>query len=63
MKALAALSKYVGCYDKWKDIINRYQLKWSSEDTIEEFSDVMMDDKRNYSSMLNWLKHMLQLAS
>jgi hypothetical protein len=27
MKALAALSKYLGCYDLWKDIIERYQLK------------------------------------
>jgi hypothetical protein len=35
MKALATLSKYLGCYDKWKDIIERYQLKWSNGDSLE----------------------------
>jgi intergrase/recombinase len=57
MKALATLSKYVGCYDRWKDIIERYQLKWSTEDTLETFNDVMMNDKCNYNSMMEWLKN------
>jgi hypothetical protein len=57
MKALAALSKYVGCYDRWKDIIHRYQLKWSSEDTLEAFNDIMMNSEQNYSSMIEWLKN------
>jgi Archaeal phage integrase len=57
MKALAALSKYVGCYDKWKNIINRYQLKWSTEDTLETFNDVMMNNEQNYTSMIEWLKN------
>jgi hypothetical protein len=56
MKALASLSKYLGCYDKWKDIIERYQLKWSNEDNLEAFNDIMMDNGKNYSSMVNWLK-------
>ncbi len=30
MKALASLSKYLGRYDDWLDIIKRHQLKWSS---------------------------------
>jgi hypothetical protein len=42
MKALSALSKYVGYYDKWKNIVECNQLKWSSEDTVETFGDVMM---------------------
>ncbi|HYX56895.1 MAG TPA: hypothetical protein VE818_12125 [Nitrososphaeraceae archaeon] len=37
IKSLAALSKYLGCYDLWKDIIERYQLKWSNEDAIQLF--------------------------
>jgi hypothetical protein len=57
MKALAALSKYVGCYDRWKNIIHCYQLKWSSEDTVETFNDVMMNDEQNYTSMIGWLKN------
>lgn len=55
MKALATLSKYTGCYDRWKDIINRYQLKWS-EDTVGAFNDAIMNNEQNYSLMINWLK-------
>jgi hypothetical protein len=57
MKALATLSKYLGYYDKWKNIIQRYQLKWSGQDTIEVFNDVMMNGEQNYSSMIEWLKN------
>ena len=57
MKALAALSKYLGYYDKWKNIIQRYQLKWSSEDTFETFNNVMMNNEQNYTSMMDWLKN------
>ena len=56
MKALAALSKYMGCYDIWRDIKESYQLKWSNEDVLEAFDDVMMNDKQNHTSMINWLK-------
>ena len=45
MKALAVLSKYVGCYDRWKNIIPRYQLKWSNADTKGAFNDVMMNNE------------------
>jgi hypothetical protein len=56
MKALATLSKYLGCYDKWKDIKERHQLKWSSEDTLETFR-MFTTGEQNYSSMINWLKN------
>jgi hypothetical protein len=56
MKALAALSKYLGCYDKWNDIRERYQLKWSAKDGLQTFNDRMMNNGENYSSMVNWLK-------
>ena len=37
MKSLAAFSKYLGCYDRWNDIRERYQLKWSNnEDSLQE---------------------------
>jgi hypothetical protein len=45
MKALVTLSKYLGCYDEWKDIKEHYQLKWSNGDSLETFS------------MINWLKN------
>jgi integrase-like protein len=63
MKALAALSKYTGCHDRWKDIINRYQLKWSTEGTVETFNDVMMNNEQNYTSMINWLRNTLSILS
>jgi hypothetical protein len=57
MKALAALSKYTGCYDRWKNILHRYQLKWSSEETVEAFNELMMNNDQNYTSMIEWLKN------
>src|SRR5919197_1685204 len=56
MKALAMLSKYLGCYDKWKDIKERYQLKWSNGDSLETFN-MFMNGEQNYSSMIEWLKN------
>jgi intergrase/recombinase len=56
MKALATLSKYIGCYDKWKDIKERYQLKWSNGDNLETFNNILMNGEQNYTSMIKWLK-------
>jgi intergrase/recombinase len=56
MKALATLSKYLGCYDKWKDIKERYQLKWSDVDSLQTF-DVFTNCEQNHTSMIEWLKN------
>ena len=58
MKALAALSKYLGCYDLWKTIIERHQLKWSNEDAVQVFQNITNAD-RDFSSMVKWLKDAL----
>ena len=58
MKALAALSKYFGCYDLWKSIIERYQLKWSNEDAVQVFQNITNAD-HDFSSMVKWLKDAL----
>ena len=55
MKSLAILSKYLGCYDKWKAIKERYQLKWSNDDSIQVFQN-LTNQKNHYSSMLKWVK-------
>jgi len=55
MKSLATLSKYLGCYDVWKQIIERYQLKWSNENSLECFNDIR-NNKTNYTNMISWLK-------
>ena len=54
MKALAALSKYLGCYDIWKNIIERYQLKWSNEDAVQTFHNITNVD-HDFTSMVKWL--------
>lgn len=55
MKALATLSKYVGYYNQWKDIRERYQLKWSIDDSLQAFNDIFNSEK-NLFLMLHWLK-------
>ena len=55
MKSLAILSKYLGCYDRWKRIKERYQLKWSNDDSIQVFQN-LTNQESNYSSMLKWLQ-------
>jgi hypothetical protein len=55
MKSLSVLSKFMGCYDKWKDIKERYQLKWSNDDSLQVFKN-LSNRENNYSSMLKWLK-------
>jgi len=55
MKSLALLSKYLGCYDKWKQIKEQYQLKWFNDDAFSSFNHIL-DNKTNYSSMVLWLK-------
>ena len=55
MQALATLSKYLGCYDTWKLIRERYQLKWSTTDGLKILTNIA-DSKNNYSAMINWIK-------
>ncbi len=37
MKSLSILSKFIGCYDNWKMIKEKYQLKWSNENSVDTF--------------------------
>jgi hypothetical protein len=57
MKSLATLSKYLGCYDQWKKIIQRYQLKWSYKDNTKVFNDIIGNNGNSYNSMVEWLKN------
>jgi hypothetical protein len=57
MEGLAALSKYTGCYDVWKGIREKYQLRWSnSEQENLKFFTNYMAGKGNFDEMLEWLK-------
>jgi Archaeal phage integrase len=58
MEALVCLSKYQGTYNTWKEIKEKYQLKWTSPDSLEVFQSIFNNEK-NYSSMLSWLKNVI----
>jgi intergrase/recombinase len=60
MKALAALSKYLGYHDTWLAIRQKHSLKWStgneSLDTFEHF----FDDGKTFDTMLQWVRQARQ---
>ena len=56
MKSLASLSKYMGIYDRWHDIIRKYQLKWPKKEGFSVFDEIFNNSKESYSSMLEWIK-------
>jgi hypothetical protein len=55
MKALTALSKFTGCYNIWQDMIGRYNLKWSCDDSLQLFHD-MVNEKSSLSAMIEWVR-------
>lgn len=55
MKALTALSKFTRCYDRWQNIISRYNLKWSSGDSLQIFHDIV-NEKTSFSGMMEWVR-------
>jgi hypothetical protein len=60
MKALSSLSKFMGLYDEWKKIVQRYQLKWSDNNkNIKVFDAIFQNEANNYSSMLKWIKDVI----
>jgi hypothetical protein len=65
MEALVCLSKYQCKYNTWKEIKEKYQLKWTSPDSLEVFQSIFNNDEKNYSAMLSWLKgrHILPLCN
>jgi intergrase/recombinase len=57
MKALASLSKYLGYYDEWRKIIQRYQLKWSdSNRSLQVFRDIFDGTGHGLSHMVKWVR-------
>ncbi|MGC2426105.1 MAG: hypothetical protein WA421_03650, partial [Nitrososphaeraceae archaeon] len=56
MKSLSALAKYIGCYDKWQQIRQRFQLKWSNNDSVQAFASIFTNEK-DLDHMIVWLKN------
>jgi hypothetical protein len=56
MKSLSVLSKFIGCYDMWKSIKEKYQLKWSSGNSFDAFKKIINEDN-SLNSLLDWLNN------
>ena len=56
MKSLSILAKFLGCYDKWKNIKYGYQLKLSNENSVDTFKQVINEDN-SFNNLLEWLKN------
>lgn len=61
MKSLATFSKFLGCYDQWKKIVEKYQLRWAdsgngaaSSKGLEVFQNIY--GKNNFTEMISQLK-------
>ena len=63
MKSLSSLSKFAGCYDKWRNIVSKYQLKWSNDNSLDTFKNIILDQDKSYDSMLEWLKNFFHLSN
>jgi hypothetical protein len=56
MKSLSALAKYTGRYDRWQQIRQRFQLKWSSGDSLHVFASIF-NKQEDIDHMIGWLKN------
>ncbi len=61
MKSLSALSKFLGGYDDWKEIGDKYQVKWSNNgysngdsNGLGTFHKIL--DENNFGEILSRLK-------
>lgn len=56
MKALAAFSKFSGCYETWQSIRKQYQLKWVSTDSLSGFHSILKQNGDS-TNMVEWIKN------
>ncbi len=68
MESLTALSKYLGCYDKWQEIRKHYQLRWTSGDesikSLERFFNPDLTLDSIYDRVLQMIaKTPIQIAN
>jgi hypothetical protein len=56
MKSLASLSKFMGMYDRWQNLIERFQLKWPKKEAYTVFNEIFNDSNESYTAMLKWVK-------
>jgi len=57
MKGLAAISKFLGLYSEWKDLVKRFDLKWSSRSSLKSFLSIL---SYNINDSKKWLFDVIQ---
>jgi intergrase/recombinase len=57
MSSLSNLSKYIGVYDRWKQIIRNHGLKWENTTSLETFLSIL---NSNIEQTETWLKQVIQ---
>ena len=60
MKAIASLSRFLGCYDAWMQIRYHYNLKWSTGNEALATFERFFDDKKTMDTMLQWAREAIQ---
>ena len=61
MKALASLSRFLGSYDVWLQIRQRYNLHWSTGNENLSTFQRFFDDSKTMDTMLQWVKNTLEV--
>lgn len=56
MKALSNLAKFMGKYDVWLQLRQRYNLKWSTGTEKLDAFERFFDDNKTLDTMLQWLR-------
>jgi hypothetical protein len=61
MKGLASLSRFLGCYDTWLQIRQRYNLRWSTGNENLAAFERFFDDSKTLDSMLQWVREAIRV--
>jgi len=61
MKSLTALSKYLGCYEQWKNTIKQYNLKWTTGNESIASLERFFNPNLTLDSMLQRIKEMIRV--
>lgn len=62
MKRLASLARFLGTYDTWIQIRQRYNLKWSTgNEALSTFQRFFLDDSKTMDTMLQWVKNAISV--
>ena len=56
MKALASLARFIGCYDRWMQIRQRYHLTWTTGNESLTALTTFFDDNKSLETMIEWVR-------